>query len=154
MKRSAVDFRSFDAGAGRPGSADPDLESGDLRLRHLPVIVISGEEDEERGAIVSMLVPMISSPNRPIVPKCRRESKNLELSATRRELDASRASQAQTATTDAVTGAATSHLPTPQLEQALAFAQRHCGEVTLVLIEIDRFQPLAESSGRAWRTSC
>lgn len=123
-------------------------ESGDLRLRHLPVIIISGEEDEEtrRSCVEAGANDFITKSTDRAEMQARVKA-NLELSATRRELDASRASQAQTATTDAVTGAATSHLLTLQLEQALAFAQRHRGEVTLVLIEIDRFQPLAEKLG-------
>lgn len=123
-------------------------ESGDLRLRHLPVIIISGEEDEDtkRRCVEAGASDFITKSTDRAEMRAR-ISANLELSATRRELDESRATQAQTATVDAITGAGTSHLLSLQLEQSLAFAQRHSSEVTLVLIEIDHFQPLAEKLG-------
>lgn len=123
-------------------------ESGDLRVRHLPVIIISGEEDEQtkRRCVEAGATDFITKSTDRAEMQARVQA-NIELSATRRELDESRATQAQTATTDAVTGAGTSHLLTLQLEQSLAFAQRHSSEVTLVLIEIDHFRPLEEKLG-------
>lgn len=123
-------------------------ESGDLRVRHIPVIIISGEEDEEtkRNCVEKGASDFITKSTDRAEMRARVHA-NVELSATRRDLDESRATQAQTATTDAITGAGTSHLLTLQLEQSLAFAHRHSSEVTLVLIEIDHFQPLAEKLG-------
>lgn len=123
-------------------------ENGTPRIRQLPAIIISGEEDEatKRQCVEAGANDFITKSTDRAEMQARVKA-NLDLSATRRELDESRTRQAQTATTDDVTGAATSHLLTLQLEQALAFAQRHSSEVTLVLIEIDHFQPLAERLG-------
>lgn len=123
-------------------------ESGEPRIRHLPVIIISGEEDDatkRRCAEAGANDFITKSTDR--TEMLARVRANLDLAATRRELEESRTTQAQTATTDAVTGVGTSHLLTLQLEQSLAFAHRHSSEVTLMLIEVDHFQSLAEKLG-------
>lgn len=123
------------------------------QLRALPVIVISGEEDEAtRQQCVAAGANDFITKSTDQTEMQARVKANLELAATRRELEQAKALQAQTATTDAATGAATSHLLNLQLEQALALAQRHGGEVTLVLIEIDHFQPLAQRLGERLST--
>ena len=123
-------------------------ESGEPRIRELPVIIISGEEDEgikQRCVEAGANDFITKSTDRSEIQA--RVKANLDLLVARRELEKSRVTQAQTATTDAVTGVGTSHLLTLQLEQSLAFAQRHSGEVTLVLIEMDHFQSLSEKLG-------
>lgn len=123
-------------------------ESGAPRIRHLPVIIISGEEDDatKRRCVDAGANDFITKSTDRTEMQARVRA-NLDLAVTRRELDESRVRQAQTATTDAVTGVGTSHLLTLQLEQALAFSQRHSSEVTLMLIEVDHFQSLNEKLG-------
>lgn len=123
-------------------------ESGEARLAQLPVIIISGEEDDavKRRCVEAGANDFITKSTDRTEMQARVRA-NLELAATRRELEESRATQAQTATMDAVTGVGTSHLLSLQLEQSLAFAQRHSSEVTLVLIEVDHFQKLKEKLG-------
>ncbi|SFN53365.1 diguanylate cyclase (GGDEF) domain-containing protein [Formivibrio citricus] len=123
-------------------------ESGEPRIRNLPVIIISGEEDEatKRRCVDAGANDFITKSTDRAEMQARVQA-NLDLAATRRELQESRTTQAQTATTDAVTGAGTSHLLTLQLEQSLAYAQRHSSEVTLMLIEVDHFQSLEEKLG-------
>lgn len=123
-------------------------ESTDHRVRDVPVIIISGEEDEatkHRCVDAGASDFITKSTDRTEIQA--RVKANIALGDAKRERDESRATQSQTATTDAVTGVGTSHLLSLQLGQALAFAQRHNSEVTLVLIEIDHFQPLAEKLG-------
>ena len=123
-------------------------ESGEPRIQNLPVIIISGEEDEaiKRRCVEAGANDFITkSTDR--AELLARVKANLDCAVARRELETSRMIQTQTATVDAVTGAATSHLLTLQLEQSLAFAKRHRGEVTLVLIEVDHFQSFAEKLG-------
>lgn len=123
-------------------------DSANPQLRHLPAIVISGEEDEAtRQQCVAAGANDFITKSADQAEMQARVKANIELAATRRELEQAKALQAQTATTDAETGAATSHLLNMQLAQALAFSQRHGSEVTLVLIEIDHFQPLAQQLG-------
>lgn len=117
-------------------------------VRQLPVIVISGEEDEAtKHQCVEAGASDFITKSTDRAEMSARVKANLDLCATRRERDESRQTQAQTATTDAVTGVGTSHLLTLQLKQLLALAQRQSSEVTLMLIEIDHFPPLAEKLG-------
>ncbi|WP_051279305.1 GGDEF domain-containing response regulator [Chitinilyticum aquatile] len=118
------------------------------RFQYLPVIIISGEEDEEtrRHCVESGANDFISkSTDRSEM--LARVRANLDLAATRRELAASRALQEQHALTDHATGVGSSNLMVLQLEQSLAFAMRHNGEVTLLLLEVDHFQSLRDKLG-------
>ncbi|WP_255990174.1 diguanylate cyclase domain-containing protein [Chitinolyticbacter albus] len=122
--------------------------SGDERLRRLPIIIISGEEDEatrlhcvERGA--SDFVTKSTDRAEMLA----RVNANIERAVSQKALLETRSEAARSTTVDAKTGAGTSHLLMLQTEQALAFAQRHQGEVTLLLVEIDHYQPLSDQLG-------
>ena len=112
--------------------------SGEPRMHYLPVIIISGEEDEAtKLRCVDCGANDFVTKSTDRTEMLARVKANLELAATRRELAETRAVQVQTATTDAVTGVGSSHLLNLQLEQALAFALRHNSEVTLLLLEVN-----------------
>ncbi|MBS1155133.1 MAG: hypothetical protein H6R07_1057 [Proteobacteria bacterium] len=122
--------------------------SSQEQVRQLPVIVISGEEDEaiKHRCVQAGANDFITKSTDRVEMRTRVKA-SLDLAATRRERDESRQIQAQTATVDAVTGVGTQHLLTLQLQQLLAHAQRHSRDVTLMLIEIDHFPPLAAKLG-------
>lgn len=124
------------------------IRGSQAQVRQLPVIVISGEEDEaiKRQCVEAGANDFITKSTDRVEMRARVKA-SLELAATRRERDESRQIQAQTATVDAVTGVGTQHLLTLQLQQLLAHAQRHSHDVTLMLIEIDHFPPLAQKLG-------
>ncbi|WP_148714600.1 diguanylate cyclase domain-containing protein [Chitinolyticbacter meiyuanensis] len=122
--------------------------AGDERLRRLPIIIISGEEDEatrlhcvERGA--SDFVTKSTDRAEMLA----RVTANIERAASQKALAETRSEAARSATVDSTTGAGTSHLLMLQTEQALAFAQRHNREVTLLLVEIDHYQALSDQLG-------
>lgn len=117
--------------------------SGEARLNFLPVIIISGEEDEAtKLRCVECGANDFVTKSTDRTEMLARVKANLELAETRRELAESRSVQIQTSTTDAVTGVGSPHLLNLQLEQALAFALRHNSEVTVMLLEINHGQTL------------
>jgi len=121
--------------------------SGDERLHYLPIIIISGEEDEStKLRCVECGANDFITKSTDRTEMLARVKANLELAATRRELAESRAVQVQT-TTDELTGVGSSHLLDLQLNQALAFALRHNSEVTLLLLEVNHHQALNDKLG-------
>ena len=121
--------------------------SGDPRLHLLPVIIISGEEDEAtKLRCVECGANDFITKSTDRTEMLTRVRANLDLAATRRELAESRAVQVQT-TTDELTGVGSSHLLLLQLDQALAFALRHNSEVTLLLLEMNHSQALNDKLG-------
>ncbi|WP_373974421.1 diguanylate cyclase [Chitinibacter sp. SCUT-21] len=122
--------------------------SGEPRLNYLPVIIISGEEDEEtKLRCVECGANDFVTKSTDRTEMLARVKANLDLAETRRELAESRSVQIQTSTTDAITGVGSSHLLNLQLEQALAFALRHNSEVTVMLLEINHGQTLQDKLG-------
>jgi two-component system cell cycle response regulator len=122
--------------------------SGEPRLHFLPVIIISGEEDEAtKLRCVECGANDFVTKSTDKTEMQARVKANLELAETRRELAESRSVQVQTSTTDAVTGVGSSHLLNLQLEQAMAFALRHNSEVTVMLLEVNHGQALQQKLG-------
>lgn len=121
--------------------------SGDERLLHLPIIIISGEEDEAtKLRCVECGANDFITKSTDRTEMLARVKANLELATTRRELAESRAVQVHT-TIDELTGVGSSHLLDLQLDQALAFALRHNSEVCLLLLEVNHFQALSDKLG-------
>ncbi|WP_410499261.1 response regulator [Chitinibacter sp. S2-10] len=122
--------------------------SGEARLHYLPIIIISGEEDEATKAhCVECGANDFVTKSTDRSEMLARVKANLELAATRRELAESRSVQVQTGMTDALTGVGSSHLLNLQLEQALAFAFRHNSEVTVMLLDLNHSQALQHKLG-------
>ncbi|KAF0811808.1 Response regulator PleD [Andreprevotia sp. IGB-42] len=121
--------------------------SGEGRLMQLPVIIISGEEDEEtKRRCVECGANDFITKSTDRSEMLARVNANIQHAQTQKALETARSQQAETATTDH-TGAGSHHLLTMQTEQSLAFAHRHHSEVTLLLIEIDRFGQLQDKLG-------
>lgn len=118
------------------------------RLQHLPVIIISGDEDDaarekarrlgandfiNKGTSGAELLARLDSLAR--------------LARTRRELEESRAALATLAVTDPVNGLPTESYLARRGEEALANARRHHGEISVMVFEIDRFDGLSLRHG-------
>ncbi|GHD55336.1 GGDEF domain-containing response regulator [Jeongeupia chitinilytica] len=120
---------------------------GQPRLAQLPVIIVSGEEDEAtREKCVARGANDFITKSTDRSEMLARVHANIELAERQRALEAAREQQAQTATHDN-TGAGSPHLLSLQAEQALAYAQRHGTEVSLLLLQLDRFDALAAHVG-------
>ena len=121
--------------------------SGDGRLMQLPVIIISGEEDEEtKRRCVDCGANDFITKSTDRSEMLARVAANIRHAQTQKELETARAQQAETAITDH-TGAGSHHLLMLQTEQSLAFAHRHHSEVTLLLLEIDHYTQLQDKLG-------
>ncbi|AOY01680.1 response regulator [Jeongeupia sp. USM3] len=129
------------------GLLDKLRSSADPRLNQLPVIIISGEEDEAtRERCVAHGANDFITKSTDRSEMLARVHANIELADRQHALEAARAQQAQTATHDN-TGAGSPHLLSLQADQALAYAQRHGTTVSLLLLQLDRFDLLAERVG-------
>lgn len=123
-------------------------QSSDSHLKHLPVIIVSGEEDSEtKNHAVEKGANDFITKSTDRAEMLARVKANIQLAQTARQLAHSQASQEKTATTDAKTGLGTAHLLQLQGSQALAYAQRHHGEVSLLLLEIDKFHTVEAQLG-------
>ncbi len=124
-------------------------ESKLARLQNMPVLVISGDEDDEarekarrlgandfitKGIGSAELLARLDSLSR--------------LARTRRELDESRAALARQSPVDPSTGLATESYLNWRGAQELALAKRHHGGLSAMAIEIDRFDELARRYGQ------
>ena len=118
------------------------------RIQELPVIVISGEEDDAvrerarqlgandfitKGIGATELLARLDSLTR--------------LSQTRRELEESRAALAKQSPVDPVSGLVTESYMTWRGEQELALARRHQADLSAMLLEIDRYDQLITTYG-------
>ncbi len=122
--------------------------SNEPRIRHMPVIIVSGEEDEEtKNNAVDKGANDFITKSTDRAEMIARVNANVQLAKTARQLAATQSEQEKTATTDSKTGLATAHLLNLQGSQALAFALRHHGEVSILLLEIDRFHDVEETLG-------
>lgn len=122
--------------------------AGDGRLYLLPVIIISGEEDDAtKQKCVECGATDFISKSTDRSEMLARVAANIQLAATQRELALARSEQAQVVSRNSQTGVATSHLLMLQMEQSMAYALRHNSEVTLLLLEIDNFQALKQKLG-------
>ncbi|MCC4117072.1 response regulator [Aromatoleum toluclasticum] len=118
------------------------------RIQELPVIVISGEEDDAvrerarqlgandfitKGIGATELLARLDSLTR--------------LAQTRRELEESRAALAKQSPVDPVSGLVTESYMNWRGEQELALARRHQADLSAMLVEIDRYDQLITTYG-------
>ncbi len=119
----------------------------EARYRLLPIIIVSGEEDEEtRQRCVNAGASDFVTKSTDRAEMLARVAANIELARTHKELDAAREEQARTAT-HVADGVGTNHLLKLQMEQSLSYARRHRSEVTVLLIEIDAFDLVQQKLG-------
>ncbi len=120
-------------------------DSNIARIRELPVIMISGDEDEaarirakECGA-TDFITKGIGT-----VELLSRLEALVKLAQTRKELDA----MSKQVMVDPESGLPTEEYLKQQGRQALALAQRHGSEISVIVVEIDRFDALVARLGR------
>ncbi len=120
------------------------------RIREVPVIMISGDEDEaarnrakECGA-TDFITKGIGT-----VELLSRLDALVRLSRTSRELEASREALASNVIVDPSSGLPTGEYLKQQGRQALSHAQRHGGEISVLVVEIDRYEDLVMRHGGA-----
>lgn len=120
-------------------------ESDVARIREMPVIMISGDEDEsarsrakECGATDFITKGIGTS------ELLARLDALVKLAQTRSELEA----MAKQVIVDPESGLSTEEYLKQQGRQALALAQRHGSEVSVIVVEIDAFDALIEKLGR------
>lgn len=121
--------------------------AGDGRLYLLPVIIISGEEDDAtKQKCVECGATDFVTKSTDRSEMLARVAANIQLAAMQRELALMRTEQTAVSR-DSLTGVASSHLLMLQMEQSMAYALRHNSEVTLLLLEIDNYQSLKQKLG-------
>ena len=120
-------------------------ESKIARIREMPVIMISGDEDEaarirakECGA-TDFITKGIGT-----AELLARLDALVKLAQTRNELEA----MTKQVMVDPESGLHTEEYLKQQGRQALALAQRHGGEISVIVVEIDGFEALAGRLGR------
>ena len=120
----------------------------EARIRELPVIIISGEEDEAtRQRCVAHGANDFITKSADRTEMLARVKANLDLATTRRTLHATRTADEHKSTVDVETGVASPHLLALQLDQLHAFATRHASPLVLTLIRIDEFDTLLQTLG-------
>ncbi|WIM06542.1 MAG: response regulator [Candidatus Nitricoxidivorans perseverans] len=118
--------------------------SGIARIRETPVIMISGDEDEEsRQRAKDLGASDFIAKGIGTAELLARLGTLVALVRTHEALEETRAQVA----IDPATGVLTRIALLRQTEQALSFAQRHGGEVSAVLIGFDRIDELAAAEG-------
>jgi diguanylate cyclase (GGDEF)-like protein len=120
-------------------------ESNIARIRDMPIIMISGDEDEsarnhakECGA-TDFITKGIGT-----AELLARLDALVKLATTRSELEA----MSKQVMVDPKSGLSSEEYLKQQGRQALALAQRHGSEISVIVVEIDRFDALVEKLGR------
>lgn len=118
------------------------------RVHHIPVIIISGDEDDaaRERAIKLGANDFITKGIGGVELIARLESLS-RLAETRRELEASRAALASQSPVDPVSGLATESYLNWHGEQEMALARRQQGDISAMVIEIDHYDQLVEWHG-------
>jgi diguanylate cyclase (GGDEF)-like protein len=130
------------------GLLDRVRKSADPRIRHTPVIIISGEEDgETKNRAVDQGANDFVTKSTDRAEMVARVSAAVKLAQTERDLRQRETLQARTETTDVRTGTATEHLLHIEGEKALAHGVRYHGDTTVVVFEIDDFDLLVGELG-------
>ncbi|PHV10224.1 response regulator [Chitinimonas sp. BJB300] len=125
-------------------------QSSDSRIRHTPVIIISGEEDlETKNLAVERGANDFVTKSTDRAEMLARVAAAVKLAKTARDLRATEVNQARTATTEVQTGLATPHLFQMHGEKLLAHALRVHGEATLLAFEVDAYPTLCAQVGGA-----
>ena len=115
------------------------------RIRELPVIMLSGEEDESaRQRAKELGASDFISKGAGTAELLARIDTLFELGRSQGALDEARA----VAAVDAATGLMTSTVLQRQAEQLLSFADRHGGHVGVLVIGMDSFDELVVSEGQ------
>jgi len=123
--------------------------SRDERIRNLPVIVISGDEDEatRRRARECGATDFISK-NADATVVLSRIDNQLRLLRAKAEASDSRKAVAQTSTHDPLTGALSLHFLLTGGRKQFAYARRHGSPLAVATFRIDSHHPVSRAEGR------
>lgn len=118
------------------------------RVHDIPVIIISGDEDDaaRERAIKMGANDFITKGIGGVELIARLESLS-RLAQTQRELEASRAALASQSPLDPASGLATEAYLNVHGEQEMALARRHQADISAMVIEIDHYEQLVEWHG-------
>jgi diguanylate cyclase (GGDEF)-like protein len=120
--------------------------SAEARIRNLPVLLISGDEDEEaRSRAKALGASDFIAKGIGTIELQTRLASLLKLAETQSELDASR----DLLVKDPATGLLTRGAIERQVAQAMAYATRHQVPASVVMIGVDQAAPLRERYGEA-----
>ncbi|MCK9258272.1 MAG: diguanylate cyclase [Azoarcus sp.] len=118
------------------------------RVQDLPVIIISGDEDDEaRERALKLGANDFVAKGASSAELLARLDSLVRLASTRRELDESRAALATQSPLDPVSGLATASYLSHHAEQEMALARRHQADISVMVIDIDHYDQLAEWHG-------
>jgi diguanylate cyclase (GGDEF)-like protein len=123
--------------------------SEDLRIRTLPVVVISGHEglaDKQRARGLGANDFIGKSADAPEVLS--RLDNVLRLVRASRELEASRQAVERTATHDLLTGTLTPHYLVTEGRKHFAYARRHAAELSVMALRLDSYDDIARAAGK------
>lgn len=123
--------------------------SEDRRLRELPVVIISGNEqagtkERARRAGASDFISKSAEGSEVLA----RIENLLRLVRTRKDLEASREALARTATHDPLTGALTMHALVTEGRRHFALARRQGAELALMALRMENLDELARQAGK------
>jgi diguanylate cyclase (GGDEF)-like protein len=124
-------------------------ESNDARIRELPVVVISGYEEEgnkQRARDLGANDFIGKSADAPEVLS--RLDNVLRLVRTSRELEVSRKALDRTATHDPLTGTFTPHYLVTEGRKYFAHARRHSGELSVLALRLDSHDDIVRTAGK------
>jgi two-component system cell cycle response regulator len=124
-------------------------ESKDARIRQLPVVVISGHEEQgnkQRARQLGANDFIAKSADAPEV--LARLDNVLRLVRTSRELEVSREALDRTATHDPLTGTFTTHYLVTEGRKHFAHARRHGRELSVMALRLDSHDEIARTAGK------
>lgn len=123
--------------------------SQDRRIRELPVVVISGNEEQaskQKARELGANDFIAKSADAPEVLS--RLDNVLRLVRTSKELEQSRMAVASTATHDQLTGTHTPHYLVTEGRKHFAHARRHSGELSVMALRLDTYESIALAAGK------
>lgn len=126
-------------------------QSGDKRLGSLPVIIITGAENQEterQRALKAGATDFISKPFKASELMARAQAHASHKEAERRLHELQQSHQ-----TDSATGIGSRHYCLQRLGQAISFARRHGQDLSLIHLHLDGLQALCQELGEPFASS-
>jgi diguanylate cyclase (GGDEF)-like protein len=118
------------------------------RIQEMPVVIISGDEDDEaRERALSLGASDFVSKGAGCAEMTARLESLLTLSNTRQDLERSRSALATQSPVDPVSGLTTPAYLSHAAEQQISQARRHHVAVSVMVVEIDHYEQLVEWHG-------
>jgi two-component system cell cycle response regulator len=124
-------------------------ESADAHIRQLPVVVISGHEEQANKQRARELgANDFIAKSADAAEVLSRLDNVLRLVRTSKELEASRQALEQTATHDPLTGTFTTHYLVTEGRKHFAHARRHGRELSVMALRLDSYDEIALAAGK------